>query len=99
MSAYYVCGTGNASRLPLLTQPCVGVCFTSLIHLDVRRHPSAFAAKRADADEAVTVLVTPSSLQRRRRQQWRGGGAGRDGKPEELGRAKLSHFLKVTDLY
>lgn len=57
MSVYYVCGTGDASRLPLLTQVCVGVCFTSRVHLDVRRHPSAFAAKRGDGDEAVTVLV------------------------------------------
>lgn len=57
MSVYYVCGTGDAHRLPLLTQVCVGVCFAIRVHLDVRRHLSALAAKRGDGDEAVMVLV------------------------------------------
>lgn len=71
MSVYYMCGTGDASRLPFLTQACVGVCFTSPVHLDVRQHPSAFAARRADGDEAVTVLVErliePAAAARRSR--------------------------------
>lgn len=87
MSAYYVCGTGDASRLPLLTQACVGVCFTSLIRLDVRRHPSYFAAKRADGDEAVTVLVE------RLHQGCGGGSGGEEEEPGVTGNLKSSVVL------